>query len=1101
MSSIMHDKPIYKESPQLAADSAPVDFDPFADAPDLLDTAPSTEPQREIWAAASLGRDAACAYNESICLTLEGECDTGALQSALRDLVARHEVLRVSFSPDGQTLCLAEQIPLDLSVVDIEADEQLQQLREHEVTEPFDLLHGPLFRCRIIRSNTNRHAVLITAHHTVCDGWSFGLLLTELAALYNSYRNGTPVDLEPAPGFLEHAREQADTIETRQPEQLAYWRKELAGANTRLELPHDYPRPARRAFAAGYRQHRVPREILQQLKTRAARRGSTSFTAIGAAVSAYLHRISGQDDLIIGVPAAGQASEGLHGLVGHCVSLLPIRSQLQPGTTYDEHLENFSQRMGDGWENRDCSMGRLVRELSLPRDSSAVPLVQLLLNIDRRIQPLQFEGLTASFNGTPRRYENFEMFLNAIEDVDGLLIECTYDATLYSDDSIRRRLEELQAFLARLAQHDLSISELELLTEHEREELAAIGAGPSRDWPATTIDALVREQCARAPAAIAVSSGEQQLSYADLAQHAQTMRNILSEQYVGSGDVVGVLLERNAMLPAVLLGILESGAAYLPLDPDAPAERLQWMLEDAGVQLIITSERDNNRAALTRFGGRVVDLASLSLLPSLKDAQQQGKTAPAPEDPAANQISTTRSPNQLFSHQPNDPAYIIYTSGSTGRPKGVVVPHGGVANFLRSMQEMLDVTAGDRFLALTTLTFDIAVLELLLPLITGARTEIVSRDTARNSDALLECITGFSPTVMQATPATWQMLDSSGWQGNEDLTLLSGGEALPTSLARSLLQNSRALWNVYGPTETTVWSTAHRVVQDEEPVPIGKPICNTTLYVLDKFGKRVPRGVPGELCIGGVGVTSGYLNRPELTQERFVPDVFSDATDARLYRTGDRVRWRDDNTLEYLGRMDFQIKLRGHRMEPGEIEVVLESHATIDRAVVVVREVESGGMKDQRLLAYLLPDNGDIDIEAVREHLAQRLPAYMLPQHYVVLDVLPLTGSGKVDRKRLPEPDGVQERHRVPPRTETEQRVAAVWEALLGIGQISADDNFFDIGGHSLLAARCITQLRETCTLEVPMVTIFEQPVLADLARELDALANIADNNHEVFEI
>lgn len=1099
MSSTMNDKPIYKE---YAADSAPVDFDPFASAPDLLDTAPSTEPQREIWAAAALGRDAACAYNESICLTLEGECDIQALQSALRDLVARHEVLRVSFSPDGQTLCLAEQIPLDLAVESIDNDlALLQQLREREVTVPFDLLHGPLFRCRIVRVNARRHAVLITAHHTVCDGWSFGLLLIELAALYNSHRNGAPANLEPAPGFLEHARAQANASESRQVGQLEYWRTELEGANTRLELPHDYPRPARRSFAAGYRQHRIPREILQQLKTRAARRGATSFTAIGAAVSAYLHRISGQDDLIVGVPAAGQATEGLHGLVGHCVSLLPIRSQLQPNTTYDEHLQNFGHRMGDGWENRDCSMGRLVRELSLPRDSSAVPLVQLLLNIDRRIRPLQFDGLVASFNGTPRRYENFEMFLNAIEDNDGLLIECTYDATLYSDASIRRRLEELQAFMARLAQQDAPVAALELLTDAEQQQLAKVSAGPRRDWRATTVDALVREQCESSPASIATGGAERQLSYADLSQHAHVVRAMLAEQDVGRGDVVGVLLERDATLPAVLLGILESGAAYLPLDPDAPAERLQWMLEDAGVQLVISSERDNNRAALTRFGGRVIELASLSLLSSSTDVQQQGKTAPAPEDPAANRVSMTRSPNQTTSHQPSDPAYIIYTSGSTGRPKGVVVPHGAVANFLRAMQELLDVTAADRFLALTTLTFDIAVLELWLPLVIGARTEIVSRDTARNSDALLKCIADYQPTVMQATPATWQMLNSSGWQGNEACTLLSGGEALPAPLARSLLQNSRAVWNVYGPTETTVWSSAHRVAADDEPVPIGKPICNTTLHVLDRYGQRLPRGVPGELYIGGAGVTSGYLNRAELTQERFVPDSFSDDPQARLYRTGDRVRWRMDNTLEYLGRVDFQIKLRGHRLEPGEIEAVLESHDAVERAVVIVREIESDGATDQRLLAYLLPAGRDIEIETVREHLARRLPAYMLPQHFIVLDELPLTGSGKVDRKRLPEPGAVHSSERVPPASATEQHVAAIWEALLGKGEVSANDNFFDIGGHSLLAARCITQLRETRNHEVPMVTIFEQPVLADLARELDALASAADNNREVFEI
>lgn len=1101
MTATVNDNSIYKVSSQ-NADSAPVDFDPFAEAPNLLATAPSTEPQREIWAAAALGRDAACAYNESICLLLDGECDPDSLQRAIRELVARHEVLRVSFSPDGQTLCLAEQISLDLSVVDIQNDAaKLQELREREVVEPFDLLHGPLFRCRIIRVHEQQHAVLITAHHTVCDGWSFGLLLGELAALYNAHRHARPHDLDAAPGFLHYAREQADGLASRQAEQLAYWREALAGANTRLELPHDFPRPARRAFTAGYLQHRIPNDILRNLKTRAARRGATSFTAIGAAVSAYLHRISGQDDLIVGVPAAGQASEGLNGLAGHCVSLLPIRSRLDAATTFDEHLENFSNRMSDGWENRDCSMGRLIQELALPRDASAVPLVQLLLNIDRRIRPLQFEGLAASFNGTPRKFENFEMFMNAIEDADGLLIECTYDATLYSDESIRARLQELHEFIARLADSDAAISELDLLTDTEKERLAIAGAGPRRDWPPTTIDAMVREQCEKYPQSIAVSSGAQTLRYADLARQVDAVRASLAEQGAGRGDVVGVLLERDAALPSVLLGILACGAAYLPLDADAPADRLQWMLEDAGVRLIVSSEREREHAALTRFGGRVIDLATLSLLSSSEGDQQQGKTAPAPEDPAANRISMTRSPNQSFEHVPDDPAYIIYTSGSTGKPKGVVVPHGAVSNFLRAMQELLGVTNHDRFLALTTLTFDIAVLELLLPLAIGAHTEIISRDVARNSDAMLKRISGYAPTVMQATPATWQMLLGSGWQGREELVVLSGGEALPVDLARQLLQANRAVWNVYGPTETTVWSSAHRVSMDDEPIPVGKPICNTTLHVLDKFGKRVPPGVAGELYIGGAGVTSGYLNRPELTRERFVTASIDAGAGQRLYRTGDRVRWRADNTLEYLGRVDFQIKLRGHRMEPGEIETLLESHPAIERAVVVVREIESNGTKDARLVAYLVTREGDIETSKLRDYLAQQLPAYMLPQHYVVLDRLPLNASGKVDRKQLPAPDAVRETEQMPPVTDTEKRVAATWEALLGAGEVSANDNFFEIGGHSLLAARCITQLREILPHEVPMVSIFENPVLADFARQLDALANADNDNREVFEI
>lgn len=1056
--------PIYNVS-----DAAPVDFDPFA-APDLEATVTATESQREIWAAASLGVEASLAYNENICVELKGVLDTARLAGALNALARRHDSLRAAFGPDGQALCIARDIPLDTSVVDLaESGEDLESFRAREVELPFDLVNGPLFRCRIIRIAAQHHALLITAHHTICDGWSFGVLLDELAKLYNGDA------LPPAPRFRDHAERQAAMDTGTRERQEAYWKQRLRDAPARLLLPADHARPARRTFKAGFQRHRIPRAIIDALHARGAARACTGFTALGAAISAYFHRLAGQDDLVIGVPAAGQAEEGLHGLVGHCVSLLPVRSELDARANFDAHLERFGASLSDAWEHRECSMGRIVRALGLKRDPAVVPLVQVILNIDRRIDAPGLDGLESRFSGTPRKYENFEMFLNAIKDDDGLLLECTYDAGLFAPESIRRRLRGLEQFIARLCESDAPVSELETSNAEECEQLARWSRGAERDWPACTIDALVQEQVLRTPAAVAVADGQAQCDYRTLDERATRIADALTARGIGRGDIVGVMLERDAGMLAALLGILRSGAAYLPLDSEAPAERTQWMLDDAGTALVVTSSVTGD--ALTAFGGRVVDLAVL-----------QGETALATQEKAT-AISTARSPNRTPA-KPDDPAYVIYTSGSTGRPKGVVLPHRTVTNFLRAMRELLQPAEEDRFLALTTLGFDIAVLELWLPLICGARTVIVPRDASRDGARLCEWIARFEPTVMQATPATWQLLLAAGWAGSRQLRVLCGGEALPVPLARALIARSRETWNLYGPTETTVWSTAARVSADDDPVPIGKPIANTHVHVLDAHGQRVPPGVPGELYIGGEGVALGYLGRPALTRERFVPDRFSGKANARIYRTGDRVRFDGEGRLEYLGRLDFQVKLRGHRIEPGEIEAALVAHSDVERAVVALRNFgvrEDDG--DQRLVAWFVPVPGKSRlVEALREHLARRLPAYMLPQHFVELESLPLTASGKVDRASLPSPVAAAESAYLPPATSVEQRVAALWENHLGIEQVGRNDNFFELGGHSLLAAKLVMELRDALDCELAIGAIFDRPVLRDFAEHLEAM-------------
>lgn len=1023
-------------------ESVAVDFDPFA-AETL--NAPSTEPQREIWTAAAISAEANAAYNTAVCLRLRGALDVERMRHALQGLVARHDALRASFSADGQQLCIAPELAMDVRVIDLIATGMtLEDLRAREVRATFDLARAPLVRARIARVDVDDHALILTAHHLVCDGWSVGVLLNDLAALYNG------AALEPAPAFRDYAALRAAIPLDEAAMEEAFWLHRLEGAPKRIEWPADFPPPSKRSFAADFITRQIGARTVNALRECAGRSGATLFATFAAAFAAWLHRLTGQDDLVIGIPAAGQTEPGFGELVGHCVSLLPVRSRFTPGQGFAEFVASFRDSLADAWEHRNCSMGRIVQRLGLPRDATSVPLVQVVLNTDRRMSMPVFEGLEYSFEFVPRPYENFEMFVNAVEHDGGLLLECHYDTNVFRRESAERRLAELDVFTRRVAMDPAAPMEsVGIVGEAEQLRLLTRwGRGVERRIPATTVDGLLLERAAAHPDAIAVSAGDTRLTYRELIEQSARVCAGLEARGVKPGDVVGVMMQRRAELVPVLLGAWRAGCTYLPLDPEHPEARLQMMLEDAAPACVIADE-----------DGLLKDAVNWRAL-----IDHPGKARDAVSDPQR-------------------AAYIIYTSGSTGRPKGVLVPHHGVVNFLEAMRELLEISAGQRFLALTTLSFDIAVLEIWLPLVSGASTEIAGSDTARDAQRLRALLEELRPDLMQATPATWQMLLETGWRGHAGLSVLSGGEALPAALARELLARAGRVWNVYGPTETTVWSTCHRVRHGEESVPIGRPIANTRVYVLDRHGLPVPAGVPGELFIGGDGVAIGYHRRAELTAERFLPDPFNPG--GRMYRTGDRVRFREDGTLEYLGRLDFQIKLRGYRIEPGEIETAVEAFPGITRCVVTVHR--GAGADDARLVAYYQAEEA-IDADALREALRARLPAYMVPQHFMQLEEFPLTGSGKVDRKLLPSPLAQAARTLRLPETDTEKAVAAIWRELLGVEEIDVADDFFALGGHSLLAARFVMRVRELLDRELSIIALFEKPRLAEIAAEIESM-------------
>ncbi|HEV7271206.1 non-ribosomal peptide synthetase [Pseudoxanthomonas sp.] len=1060
--------------PQSVSSLSAVDYDPFAGG-ELACVVPSTEPQREIWLADQLDAEASLSFNLSVSLRLRGVLDRAALAAALQALVDRHESLRAVLDPTGERLCIRQPLPFaleytDLAVLQGEAQREEVEARVRATVEtPFRVSHDLLFRAELLRLAEHDHQLLLSAHHVACDGWSWWVIVRELGALYALHAGHASAPLPPAQAYSDYAMAEATGTDLRQQqEDEAFWLARFATDIPVLDLPTDRPRPARRTFASARVDHVLDHALTTSLRQLGARRGASLFATLLAGFSTLLGRLSGQDSVVVGIPAAGQAVGGHDTLVGHCVNTLPLRFDLSARQGFGAALDGAQDVLLDALEHQRCTFGTLLKKLPIARDPSRMPLVNMLFNIDQALdsEAHAFPGLSLEFFDNPRRFDTFELFVNAAQVQGALRLECQYNRDLFDEATVRRWLAGYECLLrAAVRDGDVAIAALPLVDAAGHAELAALQPPPV----AYDRDARMHEHFERqsdlTPDRVAVRDANGTLTYAQLEARANRIAHLLRAQGARRGSLVGLSVDRDADMLAALLGILKTGAGYVPLDPGFPAERLTYMAGDAGLAALVTQRRHAAQCALP---GRPV-----LVLDELQDALAM--------QPA------TRIGRDLDSALPESAAYVIYTSGSTGKPKGVQVPHRAVANFLVGMQAEPGIGADDRLLAVTTLSFDIAVLELMLPLSVGAQVVIADRETAIDADALRARLQEERITLMQATPATWRLLLEAGWQGGADFVALCGGEPMAPDLAQQLLPRCAALWNLYGPTETTVWSTCARVEQGAGGVPdihIGHPIANTQVWILDEQGSLCPRGVPGEICIGGDGVTLGYLNRPELTADRFIPDRYhADAPEgARVYRTGDRGRWRPDGQLEHQGRLDFQVKVRGYRIELGEIEANLATHPAVARVVAMAREDRPG---DVRLVAYVVPQPGSaLDEAGMGAHLRGSLPDYMIPQHLVTMPAIPLLPNGKVDRKSLPAPQGVDavRGERRAPRGTVEERVATAMAEVLGVPSVGAEDDFFAIGGHSLLAARLASRLSAAFGVALPLRSLFETPTVAQLA-------------------
>lgn len=1045
----------------------------------------TTESQYEVWLASQFSPEASMSFNEAVVLNIKGDLNVPMLIAAISALTARHESLHSRFSADGSRMLvdtdLLESLKArDFSALDAQAcQDALASVHEAAVSTPFELESGPLFKAVLCKVGATHHELVMSAHHATCDGWSWGVMVTELGRLYSG---ASLSELAPAPLFTEYAARQKLASDS---EEMAghveYWvgqfrqnHQNAQQALPVLDLPTDHGRGAHRTYRSRRIDRLLPTSSLDAARRLATQEGHSVFVTLLAAFAATLHRLTGQEDLVIGVPAAGQLALDMPALVGHCVNLLPLRLSTPSQISFAALMADTSGRLLDALEHQALTYGALMRHLALPRDPQRPPLVSVMFNLDADASThlARFGDLEVAQRTLARPYENFELFVNLVPGPAGLQVEAQYNADLFDAESVSNWLEIFEVLLLDATrQTKLPIGRLAMLSAAQATALAALQPVPRPRHGDQLMHAAFAGWVAKQPDSIAVQMGEHRCSYAALDALSNRWARLIRSRGVMPGEYVGICLERGIEMVAAVLAVLKSGAAYVPLDPGFPTARLRHYAADARLALLLT------HSSITNAPVGWCEDASDRVFHIDDESCWHGFGTEALED-------DTRDPH------PEDIAYVIYTSGSTGTPKGVCIGHGAGTNLIAAMHRTPGLLAGDVLAAVTTLSFDIAVAELLLPLSVGARVQLISREDALDGQRLAALMAASGATVMQATPGTWRMLIDAGWQGSQALRCWIGGESVPPSLAYELLDRCAEVFNLYGPTETAVWSTAWSMQRDvigSRGMAIGSPLENTAVWILDEHQGVCPIGLLGEICIAGQGLAPGYLNRPELTADRFVTvDILGVPT--RVYRTGDRGRWRTDGLLEHRGRFDFQIKLRGYRMEPGEIEARCTELDAVARCVVVVREDAPG---DLRLVAYLTLAPGALhQPETLHRHLRAHLPNYMVPQHIVVLPALPLLPNGKVDRHLLPAPlvEARDLARRVAPADERQREVLAAMEKVLSLPGLDMHDDFFRVGGHSLLAARLVNQLGRSLGCVLPMRLVFESPTPLQLSKAIDDL-------------
>ena len=1021
-------------------------------------------------------------YSIPLLARLSGPLEVAAFEQSLLNLVRRHEALRTLFPaargrPRQITL---EEASVDLPIVDLRAippdaqDAEIRRRAEEEFQRPFDLARGPLLRLSLLQLAEQEHVLLLNVHHIIFDGWSGGILLRELSALYAAARAGAPSSLPELPlQYIDFAVWQRQWLEgERRDAQLAYWKQQLAGAPALLDLPTDRPRPVLQSFRGAAQFFQLPAGLTRELTALAQRAGVTRFMLLLAAFQVLLARHAGAEEVSVGSPVAGRVRPELEGMIGLFVNTLVLRTSLAGDPSFLELLGRVRDVTLGAYDHQDVPFDQVVEALQPPRDPSRTPLFQVLFVLQNLpVTALRLDNLTLSQLPVTTRVSKFDMTM-AIEGTEGGLggmLE--YNADLFDASTIMRMLGHYQALLEGiLVDPGRRISELPLLGPDERRELLSAAKGARADYPRDRcFHELFEAQVERTPEAVAIAFEKRRLSYRELNRRANQLAHHLRALGVRPGALVGLCLERCPEMLVGLLAVLKAGGAYVPFDPAYPEDRLGFMVEDTRTPIVLTQQ--HLRARLPIEEERMISL-----------------------DRAPPAIEREREDNPVSGAGGDDLAYIIYTSGSTGRPKGAMIHHRGLVNYLSWCTRAYAVAEGQGVPVHSSLGFDLTVTSLLAPLLVGQRVDLLPEE-GKGIEALAAALRGGRHhSLVKITPSHLEVLARElgpGEVSGRARALVIGGEALLGETLSFFREHGAdiRLINEYGPTETVVGCCVHEVAPGAcapGPVPIGRPIANTQIYLLDQHQQPVPSRFTGELYIGGDGVTRGYLDRPALTAERFVPDPFGDEPGARLYRTGDLGRYRPDGDLEYLGRIDHQVKIRGYRIELGEIEAALGRHPGVREAVVLAREDKA---LDKRLVAYLVAREAPApSASELRAFLQESLPEFMLPAAFVVLPELPLTTHGKVDRRALPAPEGERSAESssfIAPRDTLEFEIIQLWEEVLEVSPIGIRDDFFALGGHSLLAVRLMASIQDRFGETIPLTTLFQKATVENMAMYL----------------
>jgi amino acid adenylation domain-containing protein len=1031
--------------------------------------------QQRLWFIDKLEGDN-CVYNVPFLWQISGVLDVSALEKAITTIIQRHEVLRTSFAVvDESPIQVIHAHPqLKIQVLDwrqVSKEHQLSkasQLATEELQQPFDLSKPPLLRVKLLQLAKKSHLLLLVIHHIACDGWSMDIFRRELFALYTAFCNGEssplPELLLQYADFAHWQRQwlQGEVLQT----QLNYWQKQLADVLPLLELPTDKPRPSVQSFKGRSEFLELNADLTQKLKRLSQESGTTLFMTMLGAFALLLSRYSRQQDIVVGSAIANRNRREIEPLIGFFVNTLALRTKLQGNPTFLELLQRVKQVTLDAYDHQDLPFEKLVDELGLERSLSHHPLFQVAFGLQGGTpEKLEIPGLTLSRFEWENTTTLFDLSLIFRETPQGLTGEWEYASDLFEAETIQRMSEHFQVLLKQIiANPNQPINSLSLLTEDERQKLQSWNKTQT-DYPhdKTLVD-LFEEQVTKNPDNLAVFFESQTLTYQELNQKANQLAYYLIHNYqIHPEALIGISVERSLEMIIGVLGILKAGGAYVPIDPNYPSERIKFMLKDSGISVLLTQSPLKKQLPLTELKHQVICLD---------------------EEVFAEELTDNPSPES----KPDNLAYVIYTSGSTGRPKGVMIEHKAIVNLALGWAETFQVHNHSRLLQFGSFSFDLSVAEIATTFVTGACLYLAHKETLLPSQSLVDFLTQHKITHSFLSPSALSVLPNASLPHLQCMTV--GGEVCTAELV-SKWGTGRSLYNCYGPTESTVTAAIYLCKPNGKKPPIGKPISNLHIYILDQNNQLLPPGIPGELCIAGVGLARGYLNlnRPETTSQKFIKIELFGQTE-RIYKTGDLARWNADGNLEYLGRIDEQIKLRGFRIELGEIESILLQHPLIKKAVVILYEADT----NPRLIAYITEVKKSVNLEIeVKEYLKNRLPNYMIPSQIMVLEQLPLTANGKLDRRALPIPNTDASTELEIPVTPIEEILASIWQNLLKIKSVGRSDNFFELGGHSLLATQLIARIRDSFGVELSVRKVFEQSVLSELAREIDkASTNVA---------